>query len=606
MTETSPKTQSLVLYKARPARVLAIGDKIDIEVEAGETKRVRPKDLALLHPGPLASLSELRDCPGDVESAWELLAGTTTSLAELGELIYGDFTPAIAWATWQLVAEGLYFRGPPWRIEVRTPELVAEERAAREAKAAAEREWKAFLERMQAGTMAEVDRGRLSEVEQLALGRRETSRILQTLGHQESPEQAHRFLVRIGYWEENFNPYPGRTGLPLETPSFPLPDLPPESRQDLTQLTALAIDDEGNEDPDDAIGWDGERLWVHIADVAALVPPDSPADLEARSRGANLYLPEGVVTMLPPVATQRLGLGLTEISPALSLGLRLGSEGELLDAELMLSWIRVQRLTYAQVNESLHEEPFRSLFQRTQAYRARRQARGSAVIELPEVSVRVKQGQVIVRPLPRLDSRDMVTDTMLMAGEAIARFARERAIPIPFAAQPPPDSLKQPQTMAEMFAYRKQFKPTRLNTQGEPHAGLGLELYTRATSPLRRYSDLLVHQQLRAHLRGEPWLDAETIANRCAIAETASGQVRRTERLSNQHWKMVYLTQNPGWRGKGVLVDVDDTKGLFLLPALAMEARVRLRAPEVLNAERLLAVREVDIPELTAWFHVRN
>jgi hypothetical protein len=90
-----------------------------------------------------------------------------------------------------------------------------------------------------------------------------------------------------------------------------LPELPDEERLDLTGLPAYAIDDEGNLDPDDALSLDGDRLWVHIADVAALVRPGSPADLEARARGATLYLPETTVPMLPAAAVPRMGLGLS-------------------------------------------------------------------------------------------------------------------------------------------------------------------------------------------------------------------------------------------------------------------------------------------------------
>jgi hypothetical protein len=102
--------------------------------------------------------------------------------------------------------------------------------------------------------------------------------------------------------------------------------LPEEERLDLTHLPALAIDDKGNQEPDDALSLEGDRLWVHVADVAALVPPESAADLEARARGATLYLPEGAVPMLPWAAIGRLGLGLSEISPALSFGLDLDAE----------------------------------------------------------------------------------------------------------------------------------------------------------------------------------------------------------------------------------------------------------------------------------------
>ena len=61
-----------MLYKIRPAIVTAVTDKIEIALE-GSTKRVREKDIKLLHPGPLESLEMLQPPAGSVEEAWELM-----------------------------------------------------------------------------------------------------------------------------------------------------------------------------------------------------------------------------------------------------------------------------------------------------------------------------------------------------------------------------------------------------------------------------------------------------------------------------------------------------------------------------------------------------
>lgn len=606
MIESKPAVDSLVLYKIRPARVVAVDDKIEIELEGGKTKRVRPKDLELLHPGPLRRLSDLTPRSGEVLEAWELLAGGDTDLRELAELIYQDYTPATSWAAWQLVAEGLYFEGTPRQVRARDTAQVAADRAAREAKEAEQRDWETFLARLDQGALIDADRCRLREVEMLALGQRDNSRILQQLGHQESRENAHRLLVKVGYWEQAFNPHPGRIGLSLDDPGAELPELPDEDRRDLTDLAAFAIDDQDNQDPDDALSLDGERLWVHIADVAALVPPDSPADLEARARGANLYLPEGIVSMLPPALTERLGLGLQPVSPALSVGFRVNGEGMPDEVEVVPSWVRVQRLSYEAVEQRLGDEPFRQLLALSRRFRQRRQAAGAIGLELPEVTVRVRESRVDVRALPRLESRELVADCMLMAGEAVGRFAEERGLAIPFAAQPAPEAQGCPDDLAGMYAFRRQLKPSRLSIQPEPHAGLGLERYTRVTSPLRRYSDLLAHQQLRAWLTGQPPLEGAEVGQRLAVAETASAGVRRAERLSNQHWKLVFLQQNPDWRGDGVVVEINDGRAVVLIPDLALEARLRLPDGASLNDRKRLALREVDLPDLLVRFRVRR
>ena len=96
------------------------------------------------------------------------------------------------------------------------------------------------------------------------------------------------------------NPNVQRLGFNLAVNYPALEVIPEENRVDLTHLPAFAIDDEGNQDPDDAIGIDGNKLWVHIADVASLVTPDSAVDMHARGHATTLYLPEKTVTMLPP------------------------------------------------------------------------------------------------------------------------------------------------------------------------------------------------------------------------------------------------------------------------------------------------------------------
>ena len=146
------RLNSLVLYKGQPAVVRATGDKkLTIELPDGERVNVRLKDVAALHPGPLADARRLPTPPGDPVTAWELLDSGHTTLPELAELAYGEFTPAAAWAAWQLVADGLYFSGAPDDITVYPATKVAEPLAAREARAAEVRPWVAFGARVAAG-----------------------------------------------------------------------------------------------------------------------------------------------------------------------------------------------------------------------------------------------------------------------------------------------------------------------------------------------------------------------------------------------------------------------------------------------------------------------
>ena len=597
----STPEKSLVLYKNQPARVLKNGEKLEIEFIGG-SRKVRPKDVTLLHPGPLESLNGLTAVQGPLEEAWELLQGEQTNLEELSELMFDAFTPTTAWAAWLLVTEELYFSGTPEAIVVHDEAHVTAVNQARQEKEEQEQAWSAFMKRVTTASLLPEDGHHMAGVVAVAEGRTQTSKVLKELGRTVNDENAHALLLKINYWESAHNPYPARFELPTESARGSLQALPDEERLDLTHLAAFAIDDEGNTDPDDAISLDGDRLWVHVADAAALVTPDSDADLEARLRGANSYLPERVVTMLPPEATEVLGLGLQEISPALSFSFRILPDGTLEDIEITPSLVKVTRLSYANAESQMEQSPFQEMFACTNLFHQRREAAGMARLNLPEVRIQVVDDVISIRPLDRHRSREMVTDAMLAAGEAAGLYALERDIPIPYATQDPPDSQKTPQDLAAMFAFRKQFKRTRMQATPAPHSGLGLQVYARATSPLRRYLDLVVHQQLRASLRGAALLSTDEVVARVGAAEAVGGNVRSGERQANRHWTLVYLLRHPDWQGPGVLVDKRRGRGVVLIPELALETQVALEGDPPLNTQVILGKPKVDVPRLSVSF----
>lgn len=607
MTEPTLRPDNLVLYKQRAARIVTAGDKkIEIKTEDGQSLSVRPKDVTFLHAGPLRSLNDLKPVQGEVMAAWELLAGETTTLAELVELAYGTTSPSATWALWLMVTDGLYFSGTPEEILVHSAETVSTIEATRAAKIAAEEAWEAFLGRLRAGRYATEDEAALGDVIALAQEQRENSRVLRALALEETPQNAHKLLLDIGYWDEAVNPYPQRLGIITLQPELTLPDLPDEERRDLTHLIALAIDDEGSTDPDDALSWEEGRIWIHIADVAAVVAPDSLADREARARGANLYLPEGTIHMLPADATAMLGLGLQERSPALSFGLRLNEAGELIETEITPSWIRVSRLTYEEAEQRLAEPIFAELFVIAQRYAARRRANGAIELTLPEVKIRLKAGEILIKPLPSLRSRDLVRDAMLMTGEAVTRFARQHDLAIPYSTQEADAEIHNIKgtALSNMFAMRRLMKASQYKSEPGRHTGLGMDSYAQATSPLRRYTDLLVHQQLRAHLRGETPMSGQTLMERMSEASLSMRAVRTAERLSNKHWTLAYLLREPGWQGEGVVVEKSGNRTLVVLPELDLETDIYGRGDLPLDTPLTLRLSEVGLPQLETRFQL--
>lgn len=596
---------NLVIYKNRPALIKESGaKKITLTTENGKIS-VRPKDVILLHNGRLDSLADLNVPAGDIETAWELLAGSATTLEELSDLAYGDYTPHTAVAIWELLADGRLFHGDVGQIIVRTAAEVAEIDAARDAKAAQAAAWDNFVERVQKGEVDSADGRFLQELAMFATGQQNQSRLLKALRQAETVENAHALLLKLNHWDEGVNPHPLRLGINISRPQALIPPMPQEVRRDLTHLPALAIDDEGSSDPDDAISWDNGRVWIHVADVAALISPDSAADLEARERGANLYLPEGTITMLPAEATTILGLGLQEVSPALSFGLKLNHAAELEEIEITPSWIKVTRTSYEKAEKQLEESPFKELVEITNRYAARRAAFGAVKIDLPEVRIRVKDGSVVIRPLPNLGSRNLVRDAMLMAGEAAARFAFNHTIPIPYTTQDAPsDELPPPDSMANMFARRRMMSPSQAGSQPGAHFGLGMGLYAQVTSPLRRYLDLVVHQQVRAFLLQQPLMDSTAVMERVGAADAVSREVRFAERQSNKHWTLVFLAQNPDWTGEAVVVEKRGKRDIILIPDLALDVPIRAKDDRPLNSHLMVKVKHINLPRLEVKFEI--
>ena len=202
----------------------------------------------------------------------------------------------------------------------------------------------------------------------------------------------------------------------------------------------------------------------------------------------------------------------------------------------------------------------------------------------------------------------MTTPTLLMTGEAVARYALEREIPFPFTTQAgmngPDAPFSPPRTLAEMASCRRRMSPRQIRTTPMPHFGLGLTHYAQVTSPLRRYSDLVAHQQIRAHLRASAPLDAEDIIARIHAIQTPSAGIRKAERLSRTHWTLVYLSECANWRGEGVLLDKGERRGTFLIKALGLEIQARYRGDPMPDDVCPLTLREIDLPRLTAYFQV--
>jgi exoribonuclease-2 len=624
--------KSLVLYKTRPAVVSGIeGDKISISVLGNDKKtqalKVREKDIELLHPGP-CSLKDLEgDAPaGDIRGAWELLAADrgdqAASLKELAELAWGGFSPSTAWAAWEALREGLYFAGSLQSIRMKSAEEVGEAESKRGQRQREAEERSAFLGRLRAagnGTaLTEADRRYLQDVEALAWNQTGKSRTLKDLGRPETPQEAHKLLLASGAWTLWENPHPRRFGLSLASAALDPGPPPPEDRADLTHLGAYAIDSPWSDDPDDAVSLEGpdsqgrRTLWVHVADPAASILPGSPCDTEARARGATLYLPEGSSRMIALKSLEFFALGLQTggVSPALSFKILLDADLSIAETAVVPSLVRVTRLSYEAADKTADAAgDLAGLFALGEQNTERRLNGGAVLIDFPEVhiSVRIGQGEgenlVSIEPIQAYRSAGMVRECMVLAGEAVARWALQNQAPFPFIAQEAGDLPSgRLSGLAGAWQMRRCMRPRTISTKPAVHWGLGLDQYTQVTSPLRRYTDLLCHQQMRAFLRGGELLSEDEVLLRVSAAEAAALAAAKAERASRAHWTAVYLSGRKGSSWEGVALDRKGNRGVVFIPALGLETQVNIRGNIEPNDTVEVVLKSVNISEGAAVF----
>lgn len=625
------KTKSLVLYKNQPALLQEVStDKYTIlyctalpspggKPAQFATQKVREKDIELLFEttsGEKTLLVQLLQVSEDakamqerIEPIYELLSEdedsftTPVSFADLQD--YADVKNAQdSWILYKALKNTLFFtEQAPLSFMLQTKEVIARQEEKNKAKEAEQEIRSAFIRRLKAKKLdLPADAQLMQDVEALALGQSDKSKTMKEAGFTETPEKAHKLLLDTGVWTVTKNPYPTRWGLSTQSATQRLAPPPEEERITLEQ-EAYAIDNQWSTDPDDAIAFDGQYVWVHIADPASSVYPDSPIDIAARHRGATLYIPEGAVRMLAEDSLEDYALGLTPLSRALSFCIELDENGAVLSCKVLKTLVKVKRYTYEEADIQKDSPQLAPLYAIARRNEQRRLKAGAVSITLPEVHISVTDGIVNISPALSWESNNVVREFMLLAGEAVAKFAFKNGIPFPFVSQEKPDL---PTNILDGYAgqyqLRRCMRSRSLGVTPMQHAGLGLGMYTQVTSPLRRYSDLVAHQQLRAFIDGRPLLNKDTMLERIAAGDAAAGASVKAERKSNLHWTLVYLTQNPQWEGDAVVVELKGKQALCLIPSLAQETLLTPSRTVALNDTIKVRAGNIDIPTLSVNF----
>ncbi|WP_421702500.1 ribonuclease R [Aliiroseovarius sp.] len=431
-------------------------------------------------------------------------------------------------------------------------------------------------------------------------------------------------------------------------------------REDLRHLPLVTIDPADARDHDDAVyakpddnpkNPGGFVVWVAIADVAHYVTPGSALDREARHRGNSSYFPDRVVPMLPDRLSGDL-CSLHEGVPRACMAVRLvlNARGEkighrftrgLMKSHASLNYTEVQEAQDGKPNEKcapLLDEVIKPLYAAWAATQLARKDRAPLELDLPERKIVLgDDGKVAsVNFYERFDAHKVIEEFMIIANVAAAEELNRLGRPLLYRVheEPSPEKLEALREVAQASGFtlaKGQVLQTRhLNSllgQAEGtefdelmnittlrsmtqayytpknfgHFGLALKNYAHFTSPIRRYSDLIVHRALiSGHGWGDDGLNPADIDRLEATAQHISDTERRSmmaERDTTDRYLAAYLSERVGneFTGRingiqrfGAFVKLDDTGADGLIPVGSIGAEYFLydRDAQTLTGER--------------------
>ncbi len=356
-------------------------------------------------------------------------------------------------------------------------------------------------------------------------------------------------------------------------------------RLDLRDQLAFTIDPEDARDHDDAltVKREGEGRWevgIHIADVSHYVASGSALDHEAEERGTSVYLPGGVVPMLP----ERLSADLCSLRPdcdrlVLSVLVVLDGRGHVAGVRFEEAVIRSRhRLHYGQVQEALEgrvtlppdlQEAIETLTKLARALRGRRRAAGALDLEVPETKVWVdERGRPVrIERRAQLESHQLIEEFMLLANRCVGAEGARRSSGLLYRVHdaplgtklgdldrmlralglPSPGDLSDPARALQAIlrvvldpARRRllhrlvlrSLARARYHARDSGHFGLATRGYCHFTSPIRRYPDLHNHRRVREWIQGRStgaWDPhaLEGLAGRCSASEQVATEAER-------------------------------------------------------------------------------
>jgi exoribonuclease-2 len=375
-------------------------------------------------------------------------------------------------------------------------------------------------------------------------------------------DSARRILVNLNVWDEDENLDLHKLNIRSDFSELALKEVNSiikkrgnsTERKDLLDLSIFTIDGPYTKDFDDALSFEpingGYRLGVHVTDLTPFIKVDGHLDREAYQRASSIYLPISNIPMFPPrLSHNALSLVKGFNRFALSLFVHFDSDWNLNNFYFIPTIIRVEKqLTYEQVNTGYKKEPtFSALYQLCQALRKKRVDNGAMLIPLPEIYFEFDNNSGI---RPRLieqntPSKIIVSECMILYNWLAAKFAFEKDLPLLYRSQEPSQErlpIDESKYIYYVFQQRRKLRPLYIDTIPHPHSSLGVDIYTNATSPLRRYMDVLVQRQIySAIFQKSPAYEELRLKELNNVLQQELKDIDIMKRNQVRYWMLKYL-----------------------------------------------------------------